>query len=259
MKNKSLIISLSILAFIVLIVVLSSTIFCLKTAEVNFMSNTINLTNKKDEIIETTDFKYNQSIFFLNKSNYIKQIEENYPYIKIINIETVFPNKLIVNAVERNELFVIKTYEENSFKNYLILDDELKILSTTQSFTNSHLNPILITIEGEFTATNLAGQTLTSMNNQLIKNLAVELYAYNNNPLILKANFEEININYENSGDVRILMRSGVEIMLKDSNARLSEKFMLALSYYNELTDKTTGRITTYVNNEDKVVGYYYK
>lgn len=259
MKNKSLIISLSILAFIVLIVVLSSTIFCLKSVEINFVSNTINLTDKQSEIIETTDFKYNQSIFFVNKENYKKQIEQNYPYIKVVNIETVFPNKLIVNALERNELFVIKTYEENSFKNYLVLDDELKILSSTQSFTNTHLNPILITTEGEFTPTNLVGQNLLSTNNELIKNLAVELYAYNSSPLILKANFEEINLNYENVGNVRIKMRSGVEIILKDAGVRLSEKFMLALSYYNELSDKTTGRITTYVNNEDKVVGYYYQ
>ncbi|MBE5746384.1 MAG: FtsQ-type POTRA domain-containing protein [Clostridiales bacterium] len=257
MKNKSLIISLSILAVIVLFVVLSSTIFCLKSVEINFVSNTIHLTQKEDEIIETTNFKYNQSIFFVNKQKYKNEIEQNYPYIKIINIETIFPNKLIVNAVERNELFTIKTYEENAFKNYLVLDDELKVLNTYQSFTNSHLNPILINIEGEFTQTNSVGSFLTSGNNDLIKNLAVELYAYNNNPLLLKANFEEINLNYGSTGDVRILMRSGVEIKLKDATTRLSEKFMLALSYYNELTDKTTGTITTYVNNEDKVVGYY--
>lgn len=259
MKNKSLVISLSILAFIVLIVVLSSTIFCLKSVELNFMSNTINLTNKQKEIIETTEFKYNSSIFFLNKKSYKDKIESDYPYIKVINIETVFPNKLVVNAVERNELFIVKSYEDNSFKNYLVLDDELKILSSTQSFTNSHLNPILITTEGEFTPTNLVGQKLISTNSDLIKNLAVELYAYNSSPLILKANFEEINLNYENVGNVRIKMRSGTEIILKDANTRLSEKFMLALSYYNELQDNSTGRITTYVNNEDKVVGYYYQ
>lgn len=259
MKNKSLIIILSILASIVLIVILSSTIFCLKSVELNFMSNTINLTNKQEEILTSGNFKYNQSIFFINKSNYIKKLEEQNPYIKITNIETVFPNKLVINCVERNELFIIKSYDGENFKNYLVVDDELKILSTLNEFTNLHTNPILISIEGERVSTNLAGQTLFTTNSMLIKQLANELYAYNNNPLLLKANFEEIIINAENKNNIKIKMRSGVDIILKDMNTRLTEKFMLALSYYNNLEDKTKGVITTYENNENKVVGYYYE
>ena len=54
-------------------------------------------------------------------------------------------------------------------------------------------------------------------------------------------------------------MRSGVEIVLKDMQNKLTEKFMLALSYYNNLQDKTKGTITTYENNENNVVGYFYE
>jgi len=256
MKNKSLIISLSILAFFVLIIILSSAVFSLKNVEVNFFSNTINLTNSEQEIIESGDFKYNQSIFFINKKKYIKNLEKNNPYLKVLNIETIFPNKLSINCVERNELFVLKGYENNVIKSYMVMDDEVKVLNNLSSFTNSYLNPILLTFENEFSQNFLAGQVLDTSYSNLLKNLSVELLAYEDNILKLYANFEEIIIGYENPSDVCLKMRSGTQIVLKEANIRLTEKFMLALSAYNQKEDKTTGQITTYENNDGKVVGY---
>lgn len=257
MKKKSLIIILSVLAFIVLLVVLSSTIFCLKTVEINFYSNTINLTGKETEIIESANFKYNSSIFFINKNKYIKTIEEKNPYIKVLNIETNFPNKLSINCVERNELFALKGYENNVFSSYMILDNELKVLNNDSDYINNHNNAILVNIENEFTTKVLAGRALNNTYSNLIYRLGIELLAYNNNTLILKANFNEITLNYNSTNDVLIKMRSGTEIVLKDSNNYLTEKFMLALSTYNQKPDKTKGRITAFVNNEGLVEAYY--
>ncbi len=259
MKNKSLIIILSILAFIVLVVVLSSTVFCLNSVKVNFLSNTINLTNQEQTIIDSGNFTYKKSIFFLNKEKFKENIEINNPYAKVVSIETIFPNKLVVNVVERNELFVVKNYDSStsSFKNYAILDNELKVLKVENDYTNTHLNPILVEIEGDNFYDLTLGHSLNNSYKTLLDNLAVELLAYNNNPVMLKANFESIILNFSTNEDVFIKMRSGVEIILKEGNVRLTEKFMLALSYYNGLEDKTMGRITTYVNNEDKVVGYF--
>lgn len=257
MKNKSLVIILSVLAFIVLLVILSSTIFCLKTVEVSFYSNTINLTDKESEIIESGKFKYNASIFFTNKNKYKKNIEEANPYIKVINIETNFPNKLTINCIERNELFAIKSYENNTLNGYMILDDELKVLKNDISYENNHNNAILVNIENEFNNRVLAGQTFNSLYNSLLKKLAIELLAYNDNVLILKANFNEITLNYSGKNDVQIKMRSGTEIILKDAENRFTEKFMLALSTYNQKPDKTKGKITAFENNVGLIEAYY--
>ena len=87
--------------------------------------------------------------------------------------------------------------------------------------------------------------------------MAIELLAYNSNVLILKANFNEINI-YDNSTcDISIKMRSGTEIVIKDANNYLTEKFMLALSTYNQKPDKTKGKITAFENNEGIIEAYY--
>ena len=261
MKQKSLIVILSVLCFIVLIVVLSSTVFCLKNVELNFYSNTINLTDN-EKIIESGNFKYNQSIFFINKEKYIKSLEENNPYLKVINLETSFPNKLIINAIERNELFIVKTYENNTFKNYAVLDDEFKILKLESSFVNTNINPIYLTIEGENFNSNSAGSSisLTSEHKNILLKLSNELLAYENNVNFIKANFEEINLNFEKEFDLRIKMRSGVEIVLKEASIRFEEKFVLALSYYNECDTikKESGRITAFENNAGQIEGYYY-
>lgn len=250
---------LSILTFIVLIVVLSSTIFSLKKVNLVFYSNTINLTNKED-IIESGNFKYNQSIFFINKQTYINNLEKNNPYLKVLNIESDFPNNLTINAIERNEMFVVKTYKDNVFKNYAILDDEFKILTTTSSFTNSNQNPILINIENYNYLSKNAGEFLDENDyNETLKILSNELLAYNNNVILLKANFAEIHLNFENKNNVLIKMHSGVEILLQDYTQKLEGKFRLALSYYNSSSSekKEEGRITVFENNEQQIEGYH--
>ena len=53
-------------------------------------------------------------------------------------------------------------------------------------------------------------------------------------------------------------MRSGTDIVLKNASQRLPEKFMLALSTYDNLSDKISTHIVCYENSEGSVVGYYY-
>lgn len=251
---------LSILCFIVLVVVLSSTIFSLKSVNLIFYSNTINLTDK-ELIVESGDFQYNQSIFFLNKRKYINNLEKNNPYLKVLNIETSFPNSLTINAIERNELFVVKTYQDNIFKNYAILDDEFKVLRTSTTFLSSNQNEILINIEGYDFDNKNAGEFLDNVeHSKVLQILSNELLSYNNNVLLLKANFAEINLDYENKDNILIKMHSGVEILIKDYSNKLESKFHLALSYYNSssVEKKENGRITVFENNEQQIEGYYY-
>ena len=139
MKKKSLIIMLSIIGFIVLVVVLSSTIFSLKKVNLTFYSNTLRLTNKNEEIISSGNFKYNQSIFFIDKKKYISNLEKNNPYLKVINIETNFdtqkfnPTTTLDDNVE-DENIVIKSLNKdlNSKKEYNCLRSKNE--STTTEF-----------------------------------------------------------------------------------------------------------------------------
>ncbi len=258
-KNKSLTIVLIILAFIVLMVILSSAIFCVRNVELNFLSETINLTGQNEQILASGGFKMGKSVFFCNKNEYIKNLEENNPYIKVLNIETIFPSTLRVNAIERNELLCIKGYEDNSLKGYMILDDELKVLNNQTSYQNTYLNSIFVNVEGEYFENVLAGQVLNNDYSNILKSLSVELLAYRSDVRVLKSEFKEIDLSQNATTkelNITIKMRTGAEIVLQNANNRLMGKFMLALSTYDNETNKSNIKIVVYENNDGEIVGY---
>lgn len=130
-KKKKLIISLSVVfGCIVLMLILFWTLFGLSKVVVAFDSTTINLTNlSKEEIVLAGKFDKGESVLFAGKEKYAKNIQQyaaqdkRFAYIKVVNIETVFPNKYVVHIVEREELFGIEYGEQ-----YLICDRDLRVL-----------------------------------------------------------------------------------------------------------------------------------
>ena len=95
MKNKKLIALLSILGFLAIIVLLCSTVFTLKTVNVNWLTTRYKLSDvTSDKIIEDNNFDFGGSIFFLKKDKIVSSLEEKYPYIKVVSVETNFPNKI---------------------------------------------------------------------------------------------------------------------------------------------------------------------
>ena len=106
MKNARLLIILGLFVFITATIVLTSTVFTLNTVEIGWLSTTKVLNNTTDaDIIESANFQKGESVFALNKEQYKKNLEKNNPYIKVINLEIKFPNKLKVSVVEREELY----------------------------------------------------------------------------------------------------------------------------------------------------------
>ena len=135
MKNKRLIVILGILFFIAFIVVLSSTVFTLQSVDLMF-GQTLNAettvfgtSDERAAVIESGNFDYGNCIFFMDKNENIKYLEQLNPYIKIVNIETKFPNKFVVHALEREELYSVRL-SENS---YAITDSTLKVLDIATS------------------------------------------------------------------------------------------------------------------------------
>lgn len=143
--KKGMIILLSISFVVVAIVVLCFTLFGLNVATVNFKNQTeIYLTeSSKQEIINSANFVESSCVLFMDKQAHINNIEKAHPYIKVINIETVFPNNIVVHCVEREELFAVKF---NDYA-YYICDEDLKVLKILEletEYVNTQLNAILI-------------------------------------------------------------------------------------------------------------------
>lgn len=130
MRKKSLAIMLSLFALIILVVILSSTIFSLSKVELSFAEIPTTYSSKDSEnILKSGKFKHGQSIFLVSKKQHIKNIEENYPRLRVLNIETRFPNKLVVTAIERQDFLALYN---SGVEKYYIVDGQMKVLRVVE-------------------------------------------------------------------------------------------------------------------------------
>ncbi len=229
MKNKRLAICLSIFAFLVILIVLSSTIFALNQVSLSFLSPTDRLNGKGEDIVKSVDFKFGQNVLFANKKGYISQLEKNNPYLKVINIETIFPNKFVINAVERQELFAIKLANNS----YAIVDGDFKVLEIVENYINSASNAIVLTnIKDLPTSVEIADfLQFDKKQMNVLSSTINSLYEWQENS-VLKQKIESVEVDYERLNQVSVKMRSGVQIVVKDANEYNSDKFNLAFSAY---------------------------
>lgn len=145
--SKKAIISLSIvLGIVAVILILFWTLFALSSVSVNFKTTTTNLKLTEEEIVEAGKFNYGASVIFEGKKKYVQNLNnavgenENFAYLEVINIETVFPNKYIIHIAEREEVFAV-SFEDK----ILICDDDLRVLRIESgNYESTKENPILL-------------------------------------------------------------------------------------------------------------------
>ncbi len=121
------------------------TLFGLSSVSVEYNTTTKNLSATEQEIVKAGEFKNHSCVLFAKKKNNINKIyahtkdNENFAYIKILNIETKFPNKYVIHVAERKELYAIKI--DSTF---YILDDEFRVLRIADTFASTEKNAILL-------------------------------------------------------------------------------------------------------------------
>lgn len=246
MKKKWIIALSVIICVIVLLVILSFTAFSLKTIEIDFRTSKSYITATDEEIIESGDFKLGGSVFFRNKSKYINNIESKYPYIKVINIETIFPSKFVIHIAERQEIFAI---EHNN--QFYICDDDFKVLRITDSFSSDQTNAMFL--EGlQIADENYAvGEFMSVSKYQPIYSVLYE----NNRPLseqitlIESIKFTEIydEVLKENQPAIELKFFNGQTYAIYNSSYGLTYKVDLMLDVFSQ--------IYTYIGKTIKVDG----
>ncbi len=263
MKNKRLIILLSVLAVIILFVVLSSTVFTLKTVVINFydkndkLISDISVANKYyntaesvQGAIDKTEFRYGQNIFIINKNNYKIKMEKNNPYIKVISVTTEFPNRIVVKAVEREEMYAV-----SADNNYLICDAEFKVLRLSNekpanlilvnSLSLEHAEQNLSVYIAD--TTEYATGDFIAKDNLLIQKLSTiydEMYVNNYDTPEMLNFFKTISVFVEsassgvgadNVDSILITTRAGVKIEIENIASDLDKKIEKCISAYVSL------------------------
>ena len=180
LKHKKLLISLGVvLGLVLLIIILSFTLFSLHTVTVEFKNNTQIFTEEsKLSISENEVIKYGSPIYTINKSKIIEELEKDKPYLEVINIETVFPNKFIIHCAEREETYAVKAGD----KKYFICDKDFKVLTIRPNYTSLQDNSILFlglenlilntnrVNEGEFLEFSSEGEMLKNIGQAMLLN-----------------------------------------------------------------------------------------
>ena len=255
MKNKKLAICLIIFACLATIVVLSSAIFALNSASVNFLETPQKLLGKEQQIIESANFSYGSNVLFLGKTGYTKAIEKANPYIKVVNIETVFPNKFVIHCIERQEVFAVQ--QKNG--TYAIIDEELKVLKTQNEFLNTTTNAILLTNIGEID--NYEEGDFINLNDRQ-KSLVIatfhSLREWKTSYDELKNKVENVEIDYKRENQVLVQIRNNVKIIVKDANICNSDKLNLAFSAYESDAKYQSDIVMEVRQTEDNTIKIFY-
>ncbi len=259
MKNKRLIVILSVFLVITILIVLCSTVFTLHTVDIVWLTSNNNLSEvNKTQILEAGEFKKGESVFLINKKKYINNLEKKLPYVKVVGMEIKFPNKLTVKLSEREELYVLKVVasENSSVYNYVYLDYDLKVLKiSTTPVTPNGVNPAVLEIQN-YNLTD-ANFTLGEKVNLPISNSLISvgdiLASTGYGGSKAKALIESMVLKYDFKSEINIKTTYGLTIKLEDALIKTNQKMLKALSvyeeYHNNHPEINSGVITVYESN----------
>ena len=238
MKNKKLIGFLIVLIFLTVLIVINSTLFTLQKISVNWLTTKYKLETIKDYTI-VDSIETGESIFLVKKDNIASTLEKKYPYLRVVSIETKFPNKLVIHSSERESLYAIKITDDD----YAIVDELGKVLERSNSsiFAGSELGakPIKVMLDNNFI--NILPEDLEAgnvINNEFIVKVLTQisksLRESNYIPTTSKGVFTSLEI-INKGEDVELFFktRSGISIVIKNAMKYTTDMLLLGLERYN--------------------------
>lgn len=247
MKTKSLILICIMLTFVVLIIMLNSTVFCVNNIQLQFLSTQNFVTLSNDEILKKSNLDVSGSIFLVNKKHIKECIQSTFPYIKVINIESVFPNKIKINVIERQKFYAVCGSD-----GFYICDDGLGIIEKVEAFSSTNNNPIILNGLSINSNQKIGMEiNIDSHHLDIIKNLSHCLLEWETDIAILCGNISSIQVNYSKENQILISLFSGTSILVENSHINLSNKLNYAFSYYDKNKETQNGGIIKIIDSSD--------
>lgn len=240
MKSKRLIVLLSVLAFLTVLIVINSTLFTLQKVSVNWLTTKymLDLTSVKDYNI-TDKVELGGSIFLVQKDEITADLEKTYPYLRVVSVETKFPNKIVLHTAERESLYAISLGSNM----YAILDEMGKVLAKSsyqKIFEGADLGtrPILIdfdiaTNEKDFVVGDYVASDYVKY---IVSSMSYSLRETSYTPATSKGVLKSISV--VSQGDksaVSIQTRNGMVMSIDKFEDYTTSKLLLAFERYNHL------------------------
>lgn len=254
-KNSKIAVILAVLAFVALIVVLASAVFCVKKVQlVWYKTPSTTLSAVSDAQFLEKSGVVNKSVFLLDRDSAICNIEASFPDVRVINLEVVWPNVIKLHLAERESVYAVPIKNGK----FAIVDEYFKVLEVVDNFTSTKTNAVLINTEA---ASNLDVQRADNIN---VFGKTVWLNIYNafleleRDLVDFRAIVSNVTLT-ENSLNVYTHMGTTFKIEKPFANTR--SKMRLAIKTFDLLTteDYPDCVIEVLVNNEDELVSRVYK
>lgn len=262
-KKKLLILIISPIAVILTAIILAFTLFGLSTVTINLKNDSSIFSSEisQEKVIESGNFRKNSCVFFIDKQSHINLMEKNNPYLKVINIETKFPNNLIIHCLEREELYALKINDSKFF----IVDNEFKLLNIVGEFDSNSSNAILL--GGEINIENKDAEigefiSLSDEQNN-IENIYTALFLNNRTPAEQKALFKEISIEYNLVSKPHLYIKdyNGLNICIKYMRDKLPQKIQCLFATYNQIdiSNYQGSTLTIQENEQNEIIAVFSK
>jgi hypothetical protein len=247
-----------LLSIILVVIVLNSTVFTIQKVDVQFENQTkVYSSSDSAKLIAENSISLGQNIIFASKKDMTNIVERKNAYAKVINIEKVFPNKIIIHIIEREPVFCVSMQDSR----YAILDGDLKVLDVKDIkgtlIDLSFLTSISTLSSGEFLSIEGNNEITSILTN-------FEVYSWNNATIQNKFktfSLDKTNKNNESLLNLNITTYQGVNIRFNNIDKDLKTKVYNFIEFYSGASndgsiDLTKGTINVYDITLDKNVVY---
>ncbi len=236
--NKRLIIAFICLVVIAIPIIVISAVFTVGSIDVIAIGDGFEY--DEEAIIENTGIKLGSSIFTVSEKKAIDNVESKDPTIKVVNIERIFPNKVVLNIVKRIPIVAIKTKDA-----YALIDREMRVVEITDTLAGRDLviyEGYTLDKEGldlsgiiELPKSNLGVYILDG----IVKGFVAKEYVNSRLPAIVRS----VSVNYDLSiASVNIETGTSFEIFV-NSNVSIKDQLVSVIGIYEKDREDESSRI----------------
>lgn len=253
-KNGKIAVIVSVLAFIAIIVVLASAVFCVKKTEVVwYKTPSTTLASVSNELLLEKSGVGNQSVFLLDREKAVSNIETAFPDVRVINVEVVWPNVMKVHAAEREQVYAVPIKNGK----FALVDEYFKVLQVVDSFTSTKTNAILVNTDAVKDMEYKRADTINLFGKSVWLNIYNAFLELERDLVDFRAIISNVTLT---EATLTINTHMGVTIKLEKPFANTRAKMRLALKTFDYLTteDYPNCVVEVLVNEDGELISRVY-
>ena len=240
---------IALILIVITIVLLACTVFVVR--EVSVVSDVSSYLVNDEDIVESSGLTVGRSIITISKDKVKSSIEKDNPYVEVLSIRRVFPNKVIINVTVRRETMLISS---STGSTYAVVDLSMKVLDVIPSTEIETVNATVVTgltfDEPEQGAQSLIGTILdfdAPLYEDILREIADFTVNYDLQGQSFSAFFKELSFSSDGA-IVFIRTNKGVSLVLDKSLPNsIYDQMYFAMYYYTTSKDVNIDRTRGYI------------